>query len=74
MPYRKIDTATKHDARLLLHAHWKPPAIASKVYVDRATVLRWEKRIQRCGQLELPKQSPKGPLRKGHSASSTRSL
>ena len=68
MVFRKIDTSTKSDARLLLRNHWKPSAIAERAYVHQVTVYRWEKRIQKYGQVELPRQSPKGPLPKLHPA------
>ena len=68
MVFRKIDTSTKSDARVLLRNHWRPDAIANKAYVHQVTVYRWEKRIQKYRQVELPRQSPKGPLPKLHPA------
>ena len=68
MVFRKIDTSTKSDAHVLLRNHWRPSAIANRASVHQVTVYRWEKRIQKYGQVELPRQSPKGPLPKLHPA------
>ena len=49
MPVHTIDFASKSKSVALLHAHWKPSAIASSIHCHPATVYRWEGNIQRHG-------------------------
>ena len=55
MPIPK-DTVTRNKARGLLEAHWRPPAVAKKLHLDRSTAYEWETHMQMFGgQIERPK-------------------
>ena len=49
MPYVPIDPASKGKAARLLHAHWKPSAIAGNIHCHEVTVYRWENNIHMYG-------------------------
>ena len=68
MPEHIIDTASKSKAVALLHAHWKPTAIASKIHCHRATVYGWEGNIQKHGHLNPPHPLRRGRPRAVHTA------
>lgn len=47
------DTTSRSKAYTLLHAHWKPEAIADKIHCHKSTVFGWERRIQMYGTLNI---------------------
>ena len=61
MPFRKIDSSTKAKATVLQqNGHWRPDAIARKASCHLSTAYRWEGRLQRYGQPNLPHSLRKG--------------
>ena len=68
MPVHIIDTASKSKAVALLHAHWKPSAVASKVHCSKTTVYTWEQNIQRYGHINPPYPLQRGRPRAVHTA------
>ena len=74
MPEHIIDTASKSKAVALLHAHWKPTAIASKIHCHRATIYRWEGNIQKHGYLNPRHACRLGRPRVVHTAAKNSAL
>ena len=68
MPVHLIDTTSKSKAVALLHAHWKPPAIANKIHCHPSTVYRWESNIQKHGHPNPRHPLPCGRPRSIHTA------
>ena len=64
MPRRIIDTTSRARAVHLLHAHWKPAAIATQLYCHQSTVYRWEQRLQAYRTIDIVNPLPVGRSRR----------
>jgi hypothetical protein len=64
------DTVSSSKASELIQSHWRPEAIAKKVFCNPSTLYRWENRVQMYGAIDRPAhlRLPTGQPRRIHSA------
>ena len=62
-PGRLSDTKRVR-ATHMLYSHWKPSAVASRLYCSARTIERWDQNIQIYGQIDPPNKLPTGRPRR----------